>query len=158
MSFSSNIPLQSNQVPISLDIPSPDHPEFLSILSLSFKKIIDSLNTKEGAYYLLQELANFNQFFIDGNPQRYRNGYRRVFKLDPAALTFNHNITGIVQVTNYWAIANTATDFRKVPFTSTTLITDQISMTVTTTQVIITNGATAPAITGGIIVLEYLKE
>ncbi len=158
MAFSSNIPLQSNQVSISLDIPPIDHPEFNSILSLTFKKVIDSLNTKEGAYYLLQELANFNQFFVAGNPLRYRNGYRRVFQLDPASLTFNHNITGIVQVTNYWAIANTATDFRKVPFTSTTLITDQISMTVTTTQVIITNGATAPPITGGIVVLEYLKE
>lgn len=157
MSFNSDIPLQTNQLPISVEFPK-EQESFLEVLTLLYKRIADAVNRKEGSLYLLQELANFQQFFVSNNPQRIRNGYRRVFILDPANLTFNHNITGIVQFTNYWAIANTATDFRKIPYTDTTNVTNQISMRVTTTQVIITNGATAPAITGGIIVLEYLKD
>lgn len=156
LSFNSDLPLQSNQLPISVEFPR-EQESFIEVLTLLYKRIADSVNKKEGSLYLLQELANFQQFFVQNDPQRIRNGYRRVFILDPATLTFNHNITGITQITNYWAIANTATGFRKVPFVDTTNVTNQISMRVTTTQVIIVNGATAPAITGGIVVLEYLK-
>lgn len=156
MSFSSDPALLSNQLPISIDFPT-DQTEFLNMLSLIYKRIAASVNSKEGAFYLLQELANFQQFFTSGNPQKNRSGYRRVFELNPGSLTFNHGISGISQITNYWAIANTATDFRKVPYTDVVNVTNQISMRVTTTQVIIVNGATAPAITGGIIVLEYVK-
>lgn len=156
MSFSSDQPLLSNQLPISVEFPK-DQVRFLETLSLLYKRIADSVNKKEGSLYLLQELANFQQFFTQGDPQRTRNGYRKTFILDPSTLTFNHNITGISQITNYWAIANTAADFRKVPYVDVTNVTNQISMRVTTTQVIITNGATAPAITGGLVILEYVK-
>ncbi len=157
MGFSSDIPMQSNQLPLSIDYPAPDSPDFLDTLSLSYKRTVDSMNTKEGGLYFLQEQATFKRLFIQTDPQNFRNIYRSVFVLNPAALTFNHNIVGIVQVFSYWAIANTAGDFRVVPYVDTVLVTNQISMRVTTTQVIITNGATAPAITGGLVVLEYTK-
>lgn len=155
MSFSSNQPLQSNQLPISLDVPK--EPDLLHTFLTNFiRNISNIVNTKEGALYSRQELANFQQWF-SSTPFTFNNGYRTCFEVNPAALTFNHGISGITQVTNYWAIVNTASGFRKVPYASATLVTDQTQMDVTTTQVIITNGATAPAITGGIIVLEYIK-
>ncbi len=64
MSFSSNVPLQSNQLPISLDFPDPTHPDFLDTLSIAFKRISDAMNTKEGALYTLEEIANFNNYFL----------------------------------------------------------------------------------------------
>ena len=153
---SSDQPLVANQLPISVEFPK-DQQEFINTLSLLYKRIVNAVNTKEGALYLLQELANFQQFFTDNDPQKLRNGYRRVFRLDPANLTFNHNISNIIEVTDYWAIAQTSIDFRKVPYADVTNVTNQISMRVTTTQVIIENGATAPPILSGIIYLEYLK-
>lgn len=88
MSFSSDVPLQSNQLPISIDFPSPEHENFLDTLSLAYKRIVDSVNTKEGALYLLQEQANFERYFqysdpttFTPNPNAFRNGYRSVFDL-----------------------------------------------------------------------------
>lgn len=88
MSFSSDKPLQSNQLPISLEIPDPDHPNFNDILSLSFKRISDSMNTKEGSLFPLEEIANFNNYFKYSNPAtfeadvaNFRSGYRVTFDL-----------------------------------------------------------------------------
>lgn len=62
------------------------------------------MNTKEGAYYLPQELANYKQLYTRGNNQKLRNGYRRVFDLIAlnggnigagAAVSFPHNISGL---------------------------------------------------------------
>jgi len=88
MSFSSNIPLQSNQLPISINLPTPDHPDFSDILSLTIKRISDSMNKKEGSLFPLEETANFNQYFKYSDPVNFiadvvnfRGGYRVTFDL-----------------------------------------------------------------------------
>ncbi len=157
MAYTNDPALQSNQLPLSIDFPE-DQEQLRQTLSSSYKRTVDSVNSKEGALYPLKEVANFQRFFIDGKPNEFRNGYRYVFKLDPNKLTFNHNISNITEMTNYRAIVTTSLgDFRKVPYTDVTNVTNQISMRVTQTQVIITNGATAPTITSGMVILDYLK-
>ncbi len=81
MSFSSDAPLVANQLPISIDFPETSDPDFLSTLSLIYKRIADAANTKEGALYLLQELATFQLFFTLGDPQTLRNTYRFTYDL-----------------------------------------------------------------------------
>lgn len=78
--FSSDQPLVANQLPISVDFPR-DQTQFIDMITLLYKRIANSLNTKEGAVYLLQELATFQQFFTINDPQRLRNGYRTTFDL-----------------------------------------------------------------------------
>lgn len=104
MSFSSDKPLLSNQLPISIDFPNPDDKEFNDTLTLTYKRIADSMNSKEGALYLLNELANFRLFYTANNPQITRNSYRKVFDMvilnsgnigAAAAVSFTHNITGL---------------------------------------------------------------
>jgi len=90
MSFSSDQPLLSNQVPISLDIPPPNDPHFQDIISLFTKRVSDIINTKEGALHTLQEIATFQQYFsyVDPTvvppvpqPFIFRPGYRRTYDL-----------------------------------------------------------------------------
>lgn len=81
MSFSSDKPLQSNQLPISSDIPDVKSKDFSDTLSLLYKRIANSVNTKEGSLYLTEELATFKSFFINNNPQKFRNGYRMTYDL-----------------------------------------------------------------------------
>lgn len=81
MSFSSDKALQSNQLPISIQYPDPDDPNFVDVLSLDRKRISDSMNTKVGGLYQLQELASFKQIFTSADPQKLRNGYRFPFDL-----------------------------------------------------------------------------
>lgn len=104
MSFSSDNPIQSNQLPISIEFPETDDDNFNEVLSLTYKRIADSSNTKEGALYTLSEVANFRKFFTPANPQNTRNSYRKVFDLVAlnagnigagAAVSFAHNITGL---------------------------------------------------------------
>jgi len=83
MSFSSDIALQSNQVSKSIDYPPTDSKDFIDILTLDRKRVVDSLNTKEGALHLLKELATFQQYFSI-NPadlMNNRSGYRTDFDL-----------------------------------------------------------------------------
>lgn len=75
MTFSSDIPLNTNQLPISLDV-NPEDREFQSILLLYLRRVANAVNTKESGLFLLQENANFEQWYQIANPQQNRNAYR----------------------------------------------------------------------------------
>lgn len=158
MSFSSDIPLQSNQLPISIDYPSPkDEKNFINTLSLDRKRISDSMNTKTGGIYQLQEQANFNQYFTTGNPQVNRNAYRFVYDVVdlngapiPALATrsFPHNINGLAFSTLIYAsCTSTDPNFFTVVFPYAYL---------NATNLIFTNPLATP-LTSVIFVAEYLK-
>ncbi len=158
MSYSSDPALQSNQLPLSIDFPQNDQ-ERIEVLTASYKRTVDSMNYKIGGLFSLQEVADFERWFTIGNPQQMRNGYRKTFHFLGNALTFAHGIKSLKQVTDYRAIVYTDNnDWRKVPYTHVVDITKQISMQITETDIIITNGGTAPAIISGIAVIEYLKQ
>lgn len=80
MGFNSDIPLQSNQLPVSIEIPI-EPKQMQETVNLLFKKVISAVNTKEGGIYALQENANYSQYFTTGNPNQYRNAYRTTFDL-----------------------------------------------------------------------------
>ena len=80
MSLSSNQPLNTNQLPISLDV-NPEDKGFQDLLLLYLRRVAQSVNTKESGLYLLQETANFEQWYQTGNPQQTRNGYRTTVDL-----------------------------------------------------------------------------
>lgn len=74
MTFSSDPSLNTNQLPVSLDV-NPEEEGFQSILLLYLRRVANSVNTKESGLYLLQETANFEQWF-GLTPQQNRNAYR----------------------------------------------------------------------------------
>lgn len=75
MTFSSNEPLNTNQLPISLDV-NPQDRDFENILMLYLRRVANAVNTKESGLFLLQENASFEQWYQVANPQQNRNGYR----------------------------------------------------------------------------------
>lgn len=72
---SSDNALNTNQLPISLDV-NPEDKEFDNILLLYLRRVANAVNTKESGLFLLQENANFEQWYQLGNPQQNRNAYR----------------------------------------------------------------------------------
>lgn len=74
MTFSSDPALNTNQLPISLDV-NPEEENYQSILLLYLRRIANAVNTKESGLFLLQETANFEQWF-GSTPQQNRNAYR----------------------------------------------------------------------------------
>lgn len=79
MTFSSDPSLNTNQLPISLDI-NADEQDYQSTLLLYLRRIANAVNTKESGLFLLQEVASFEQWF-GSTPQQNRNGYRTTFDL-----------------------------------------------------------------------------
>src|SRR5271170_6188918 len=75
MTASSNQPLNTNQLPISLDV-NPEDKDFGNILLLYLRRVANAVNTKESGLFLLQENASFEQWYQIGNPQQNRNAYR----------------------------------------------------------------------------------
>lgn len=65
----------SNQLSTNVEF-DVKKPEFNDVLNLQYRRIVDSVNSKEGAFYLLKELANFKQIYTLDNPQKNRNSYR----------------------------------------------------------------------------------
>ncbi len=92
MTFSSDLSLNTNQLPISLDV-NPKDKHFDDILMLYLRRVANAVNTKESGLFLLQETASFEQWFQNGNPQQNRNGYRLTIDLVALNLAINASPT-----------------------------------------------------------------
>ena len=135
-----------------------DEEELKLLLASSYTNLATSLNLKINGVFDVVEVQTGSQYNDPLDPQNKKFSFRKMFYIDPAALTFNHDITDAVLYTAIYGTLITATpDFRPLPYVDVVNITNQTGIRVNATQVIISNGAGAPAITGGIVVLEYLK-
>lgn len=163
--FGSNLPLISNQLPISLDFPDKQD-EFNETIQLYLKRMASILNTKEGGLYLPIEMATFKQFFTPANPQKFRDVYRKEFDMvslnggsiaPSATLSFPHGIAGITTATFILGTAtNSAGRFLPLPYVNFTL-TSCIQIDMDSTNVYLSNGSTQLALTQAYITAEYVK-
>jgi hypothetical protein len=148
--------LSANQLPISIEIPSDiDHMQ--SVLTEHLSRVSNTVNSKEGSLYDLQEISNFQQFFTQGNPQIYRDGYRFTFDLvamnggniaGSATVSFPHNISNIINATRIYASCTSTTpEYFSVMYPEAKL---------NATQIVFTNPQTSP-LSGCIFIAEYTK-
>lgn len=140
---------------------SKDQDQFLKQLTSLYEKLARAINARDIALYSELELLN-GQTFPGATPQSNKSVFRKIFPFGAivagATLTFAHNIGTFAQFTRIYGTCKTALpDYRPIPFASATLVTDQIEVTVDAANINIVNGATAPNIDNGFIVLEYLK-
>ena len=88
-----------------------------------------------------------------------QTGYRQVYRWDDSNLTITHGIK-FLSLTNIVRIWGTFLDgsgnYETLPFVDVTNVTNQITVKVTQTQIIITKGASAPTCSNGIIVIEWI--
>lgn len=178
MSFTSNPALLINQLPISVEFPT-EQERFLETITLLYKRIANAVNSKEGSFYLQTEFTNLNQYYsylpapaapFTPDPNNFRIVYRKVFDMialnggaviaPGATVSFAHGITGITQSTRITGSAinsDAPIKYLSLPYVSATLITDQVQIYCTPTNVVLVNGATQTALTSAVIVFEYLK-
>jgi hypothetical protein len=153
MSFSSDPALLSNQLSTNVEF-DVEKAEFNDILNLAYRRIVDSVNTKEGAFYLLKELATFKQLYTATDPLKNRNVYRLTINLTnvvPGLFpAFNH---GISSVTDPMLIYASCKSDEATPILFTVVYPD---IYMDATKVYFTNplGVNLTTVT---IVLEYTK-
>lgn len=163
--FSSDLPLVSNQIPISLDFPSePD--ELNLFVQMIIKRIANATNSKESGLYIPLETATFISYFTPTNTQKFRNVYRKLFDMVSlnggnigagATASFAHGITGIVACTRIYGTATTTdAPVRYIPLPYVSQVeTEEIQIYLTPTNVVLVNGSST--LTQAYITAEFLK-
>ena len=142
-----------------------DTSQRLIVLTENFIDISQAVNIREIGIFETNEELNGQQFFNTTTPSQKRYAFRKVFVLGAlatgASTTIAHSITGVNSTTNFTHIYGTCVtdniDNRPIPYASVTNVNEQIEVNVDATNINISNGAAAPNITSGLIVLEYLK-
>jgi hypothetical protein len=144
------------------DFPVGNPPELERVLTQTYIEISQSNNIKDTATYETTEIVTGQQFFNTAEPQKKRFTYRQCYVVGAiaagATLLIPHGIVGIIMFTRmYGTCITNVVDYRPIPMVSATVVTDQVSLRVVGANIEIVNGATAPNITSGVIVLEYLR-
>lgn len=92
-----------------------------------------------------------------GTPQKLRDGFRVVVQVDDTRLTVAHGITQINQVTRLYGTFFDGTQWQALPYVDVTAATNQITLSVGATNIVVTKGGgSPPAINSGVVVFEFL--
>lgn len=159
-------PSNTNAVFLPTTIQYPKDPnELLIRLNKAYEDTATRLNVKQIGIFDLIEFLTGEQWFTVGNPQVKRQTFRQVYNITnniPLAAggtsTTAHGLTGLTAFTHIYGTCITdVVDYRPLPYVSAAAVNQQISLTVTGTNIVIVNGAAGPNITSAIVVLEYLK-
>jgi hypothetical protein len=126
-----------------------------SQLGSTYSAIALRLNNREISLYDQTETLTGQKWTNAANLQVPKQTFRKVFPFTAAGST-PHNLTNLTQVIG-WGEFTDGTNFYGAIHGSNVAIAGQVSFYVTPTNLVILSGAGAPAITSGVIVLEYLK-
>jgi len=144
------------------EFPVENVQELHRVLVQTYIDIARSANIKDVARYETVETITGQRFFNLVDPQKKRFSFRQCYVVGAVApgatVLIAHGIVGIVMFTRMYGTCITGVvDYRPIPWSSAIAVTDQISVRVVGANIEIINGATAPNITSGMVVLEYLR-
>jgi len=142
-----------------------DQSQRIIVLTDNYTSVAQAINQREIGTFETVEQLNGQQFFNLTNPEKKRFAYRKVFSIGTIAtggtLNIAHGITSANTTTTfthiYGTVRTSTIDNRPIPYASATVVTDQIELNIDATNINIINGATAPQITSGLVVIEFLK-
>lgn len=159
MTFYAPVNSESPYLPISVKFES-DPQVLVEQLTTMYNGISYRLNNRDISLYDFVELITGQKWTDPNNLQVPKEAYRTIYTVSAigigATLNIAHNTT-VTTLTKIFGSVTTATDQRPLPYVDAAAVTNQVQVTVTATNIVIVNGATAPAITGGIVGIEYLK-
>ena len=159
--MSSNVQNNVPYLPTTRKIPTDD-PVFENEMSKIYTDIATAVNNRIISIFDLSPIITGEQWFTtatQGNSVQKRQTFRRVYTFSDSSLTFAHGISTLSLFTRiYGAFTNGSGTFYPLPWVDVVNVNNQITVNCTTTNVVVTKGAGAPpAITSGVIVLEWLS-
>lgn len=162
MTFAPNSTFGNSYVPVYRNY-ELDDTSLKMALARDYITLAYAVNYKTNGIFETVETQNGEQFFsLDTNQQKKRYAFRKCFTIPTiasgATATIAHDITNIQLFTSVYAVCGTDTpDFRPIPYASVTANAN-IEISVDYSVITISNGAASPNITGGTVILEYLKQ
>ena len=156
-------------IPIYNEFPVKDEEKLEQQLVNAYRQTASALNQRTIGLFDLHQvghadaLANGERWFPTSaqsilSPQRLRDGFRIVVQVSDASLIVAHNITMINQVVRlYGTFQDGSGNWWPLPYVDLVAANNQINISVTSTQIIVTKGAgSPPSVNSGVVVLEYL--
>lgn len=155
--MSANIINQVAYLRTTREIPEEIH-QLTVELNKMYVDIAAAVNTRTiGLYPVNRPAQNGSQFFIENNKKQ--SGFRQIYSFTSTA-AINHNISVtfpgqfVLSSGSYTDGTNTYGLF----FASSVAIPGQITFYVTSTQIVFLVGAGAPALSKGLIILEWVSQ
>lgn len=140
----------------------PQDPQGLQVeIQRGWTELANCINVRDIAIYDTVPIITGQQWFNTqgDNQQTKRQSGRQVFTFSDSNLTITHNIAGITQAFIKEANIYDGTFWYTLPYVDVSSANNQVSVKVSTTQIIVTKGAgSPPTIVSGIIVLEWLSQ
>lgn len=155
-------PLTENTLLNASEVFHLDPQQFNIQLTNLYTRMANSTNLKEIALYPNTEILNGQQWYDLTDTDGFRQTFRQVFPFTTisagATLTIAHGIAAFTMITAaYGSVTTAVVDYRPIPYSSASAVTAQVEVKIDATNVYVINGSTAPNITSGFVVLEYLK-
>lgn len=139
---------------------SRNFPETAQPLAVEINKayvdIAASVNSKEIAVYAPNKPSVTGQVFFIGNKKYY--AFRQLYQISSFS-SLNHGLTGtnFYLTTRVYGDFTDGTKFYPLPYVHPTAG-NQVGIDISTTQIIFNAGGTAPSITNGIVILEWVNQ
>lgn len=154
--MSTNIVNQSPFLRTSREFPEEMHQLTVEV-NRAYVDIANVVNDREiGLYPANRPAMNGQRFYIQGNsPQQ---GFRQIYTFT-AAGNIAHGITtsNIYGFTHIYGAFTDGSVWYPLPYVNATAANNQVSVTVTSTNIVITaGGGSPPTITKGVVVLEWI--
>lgn len=161
--MSTNIPNQVSFLRTTRLFPEDDHQ--LSVeLNKCYVDIANAVNSRTiGIFAINRESVTGESWFVSTNLTKQslrQQSLRQAYNFDDSTLTFNHNLglSSATNVTRIWGVFYDGTYWQTLPYVDVVNVTNQITVKLSSTQVVITKGAGAPpAMSKGLLVIEYLS-
>lgn len=126
-----------------------------------YERVASSVNLREVSFYPLAEIETGQDWFVNGNPQQYKGGWRKIIAMPDfpgggAGTAVAHQIQDLTDVTHRWGKAINGSEFVELDYVDEAG-TGNIRILVNGTNVQLIGGATSPALTNVFVVLEYIR-
>lgn len=119
VSFSNDNAQVTNQIPQTINLPKIEQADlFQERLEELLRNVANNVNGKIGGVYDNSEKGTGEQYFVDNNPQKYRQVYRKTFDMVDlnggnigvgATVTSVHNISQVKESAKVWANCTSTT-------------------------------------------------
>lgn len=151
---------ESPYLPVSINF-NNDEETNERVLTQMYNAIALRLNNREIGLYATQETVTGQKWTDTANLQVQKETFRKVFEFGAigvgATLNIPHGISAIGRFTKFYGSIITGADDRPLPYVDEATVTNQVSVKRVGANLVIINGATAPAISSGTLICEYLK-
>lgn len=154
--MTSNVVNQSPYLRTTRNFPSEAQP--LSVeLNRSYVDIAAKINDRTiGIFPTNNPAVTGEAWFLNGNARQ--QSLRQIYQISSTA-AFNHNINfaNVSFFTVIRGIGFDGTNYYPIPYVSPVAVADGLGILISPTQVILTTGIGSPALTKGIVILEWLS-